>query len=62
VLGGKIRALLDNRVHVSTSDIRSVAMGVLRHRVLLNFEGEAERIDPDSILEQILRDTRGSDA
>jgi MoxR-like ATPase len=62
VLGGKIRALLDNRVHVSTSDIRTVAMAVLRHRVLLNFEGEAERIDPDSILEQILLDTPGSDA
>jgi MoxR-like ATPase len=57
VLGGKIRALLDNRVHVSSADIRRVAMAVLRHRVLLNFEGEAERIDTDSILEQIIRDT-----
>lgn len=57
VLGGKIRALLHNRVHVSAEDIRAIAPSVLRHRVLLNFEGEAERIDPDSILEVILRDT-----
>jgi len=61
VLGAKIRALLDNRVHVSSSDVRSVAMAVLRHRVLLNFEGEAERINVDSILEQILRDTPRSE-
>ena len=61
VLGGKVRALLDNRVHVSSGDIRQVAMAVLRHRVLLNFEGEAERVSTDSILEQILRDTPVSD-
>jgi MoxR-like ATPase len=57
VLGGKIRAILENRVHVSTSDIETVALAVLRHRILLNFEGEAERIDPDTILSQIVRDT-----
>jgi MoxR-like ATPase len=58
VLGGKIRALLNNRVHVSAEDIRIVAPAVLRHRVLLNFEGEAERIETDSILQAILRDTK----
>ena len=57
VLGAKIRALLNNRVHVSAEDIQSVAMAVLRHRVLLNFEGEAEQVDPDSIIEAILKDT-----
>ena len=57
VLGGKIRALLHNRVHVSAEDIRAIAPSVLRHRVLLNFEGEAERIDTDSILEVILKNT-----
>lgn len=57
VLGAKIRALLNNRLHVSCEDIRAVALPVLRHRVLLSFEGEAERIDPDSILKAILRDT-----
>ena len=57
VLAGKIRALLNDRVHVSCEDIRAIALPVLRHRVLLNFEGEAERIDPDSIVEAILNDT-----
>ena len=57
VLAGKILALLNNRVHVSCEDIRTIALPVLRHRVLLNFEGEAERIDPDSIVEAILEDT-----
>jgi len=57
VVGGKIRALLNNRVHVSCEDIRSVAFGALRHRVLLNFEGEAERIDTDTILKSILEST-----
>ena len=54
VIGGKIRALLNNRVYVSCDDIRAVALGALRHRILLSFEGEAERIDPDTILTNIL--------
>ena len=57
VVGGKIRALLQNRVHVSCEDIRAVTYGALRHRILLNFEGEAERIDPDTILKSILEST-----
>ena len=57
VIGGKIRALLKNRVHVSCDDIRSVALGALRHRVLLNFEGEAERIDSDVVVKEILEKT-----
>ena len=57
VIGGKIRALLSNRVHVSCADIRSVAYGALRHRMLLNFEGEAERIDTDTIVKGILDST-----
>jgi MoxR-like ATPase len=54
IVGAKIRALLRNRVYVSTDDIRSVAMGALRHRIILSFEGEAERIDPDTILKGII--------
>ena len=54
IIGGKIRALLNNRVYVSNDDIRSCALGALRHRILLSFEGEAERIDPDFILKGIL--------
>ncbi len=54
VLGGKIRALLDGRVHVASEDIRAMVLPALRHRVLLNFEGEAEQIDPDNILQDVL--------
>ena len=57
VLGAKIQALLRNRVHVASDDISSIALAVLRHRVLLNFEGEAERVDADTILEAVLKDT-----
>ncbi len=57
VIGGKIKSLLDNRMHVSCEDIRSVAFSALRHRVLLNFEGEAESVDPDTILRAILEST-----
>ena len=57
VVGGKIRALLNNRLHVSCEDIRAVAYGALRHRVLLNFEGEAERVDTDTVIKGILDNT-----
>ena len=57
VIGGKIRALLHNRLHVSCEDIRAVAYGALRHRVLLNFEGEAERVDTDAVIKGILEST-----
>jgi MoxR-like ATPase len=57
VLGGKVRALLNGRAEVSTADIQAVVLGALRHRVILNFEGEAERVDPDMILTAIIKDT-----
>ncbi|HEX4996577.1 MAG TPA: MoxR family ATPase [Terriglobia bacterium] len=57
VLGARMRALLSDRLHVSSSDIRSVALGALRHRVLLNFEGEAERVSTDTILAEIVKST-----
>ena len=57
VLGGKVRALLNGRAEVSTADIQAVVFGALRHRVILNFEGEAERVDPDTILAAIVKDT-----
>jgi MoxR-like ATPase len=59
VLAGKIRALMADRVHVSADDIRRVALPALRHRVLLNFEGEADRVDPDTILQAILDNLPG---
>ena len=54
IVGGKVRALLSGRSEVACEDIRHVVLPALRHRVILNFEGEAERIDPDTILKAIL--------
>jgi len=54
VLGGKVRALLDGRNHVSVQDIREIALPALRHRCLLNFEGEAEGVSTDSVIENII--------
>ncbi|HJO03891.1 MAG TPA: AAA family ATPase [Acidobacteriota bacterium] len=59
VLAGKIRALLHDRVHVAAEDIRATVMPALRHRVLLNFEGEADRVDTDTILAAILESLPG---
>ena len=57
VIGAKVRALLNSRREVAREDIRSVALPALRHRVILNFEGEAERIDSDTILQAIIDGT-----
>jgi len=54
VVGGKIRALLHNRLHVSAEDVRALALPALRHRILLNFEGEAEQVDTDRIVADII--------
>ncbi|HET6381092.1 MAG TPA: MoxR family ATPase [candidate division Zixibacteria bacterium] len=57
VLGAKIHALLDGRFNVAFSDVQAVAEPALRHRVILNFEGEAEGISPDSVVRAILAET-----
>jgi MoxR-like ATPase len=54
VLGAKVSALIDDRFNVSFDDVRSVVLASLRHRLILSFEGEAEGIDPDRILEDLL--------
>ncbi len=54
VLGAKVHALIRGRAHVAREDIRAVALSALRHRVLLNFEGEAERIDLDDLLQDLV--------
>lgn len=54
VLAGKIQALRQGQPFVSADDIRAVAMPALRHRVLMNFEGEAEQVNPDSLIEELL--------
>jgi MoxR-like ATPase len=54
VTAGKIFALLDGRSNVSVDDIREAAMPALRHRLILNFEGEAEGITPEAVVRTIL--------
>jgi MoxR-like ATPase len=54
VAGAKIYALLDGRFNVSVDDIRSCAMPSLRHRIILNFEGEAEGITTEAVIRAIL--------
>jgi MoxR-like ATPase len=54
IIGSKVRALLAGRSEVAYDDVRHVVLPALRHRVILNFEGEAERIDPDNILKAIV--------
>ncbi|MBI3269204.1 MAG: AAA family ATPase [Planctomycetes bacterium] len=56
VLGAKILALDKGRYNVSFEDVRAVAFPALRHRVILNFEGEAEGIRPDTLLQKVLAD------
>jgi MoxR-like ATPase len=56
LLAGKVRALTDGRFNVSYDDIEAVAASALRHRLILNFEAEAEGITTDHIIGQILRD------
>jgi MoxR-like ATPase len=53
-LASKVRALLDGRYNVSFEDIRRVYLPTMRHRVLLNFEAQAEGVDPDQVLLDIL--------
>jgi MoxR-like ATPase len=57
LLGAKIKALLDGRYAASVDDIRKVATPALRHRMILNFEGDAEGIAADDILVEILAKT-----
>jgi hypothetical protein len=54
VTAGKIYALLDGRFNVSVDDIRAVALPSLRHRIILNFEGEAEGITTEATIRAIL--------
>jgi MoxR-like ATPase len=56
ILAGKVRALTQGRFNVSFDDIEAVAPPALRHRLILNFEAEAEGITTDHIIAQVLRD------
>src|SRR5437016_2013906 len=57
VLGAKVRALADGRYNVSVEDIKAMAVPALRHRVILNFEGEAEGVDTDTLVSRVVADT-----
>jgi MoxR-like ATPase len=54
LLAAKIRALFEGRFAASVDDVRAVAHPALRHRVLLNFEGEAEGVKTDQVIDAIL--------
>src|SRR5437763_8032320 len=56
VLAGKVRTLTQGRFNVSFDDIQAVAAATLRHRLILNFEAEAEGITTDHIISQVLQD------
>jgi MoxR-like ATPase len=54
VLGGKARALLAGRAHVTLDDLASLALPVLRHRILLNYRAEAEGIRVDEVIRRLV--------
>lgn len=55
VLAGKARALLAGRLTVSVEDIHALAHPILRHRILTNFQAEAQKIDSDEIIDRLLK-------
>ena len=54
VLGGKARALMAGRYHVSLGDIRALAVPTLRHRIVTNFYAESEGVDADAVVIRLL--------
>src|SRR3989454_976620 len=62
VLGAKVRALAEGRYNVSVEDIKALAAPALRHRVILNFEGEAEGVDTDTLIARVLDNTEAATA
>jgi MoxR-like ATPase len=54
ILAGKIMALLDGRFNVAFADLKLAALPALRHRVILNFEAQAEGVSPDDIIRQVV--------
>lgn len=58
ILGAKTRALLEGRSHVTFEDIRALAQPVLRHRILINYRAEAEKISVDHVIERLLESVK----
>src|SRR6185312_5798839 len=57
ILGGKARALLYGRSHVTTEDIKALAFPVLRHRILTNFTAASEGVTTDVVIKKLLEET-----
>jgi len=55
ILGSKVRALIDNRMNVSTEDIKQVLLPALRHRLVLQFQAEADGMTSDQIIKEVAR-------
>jgi MoxR-like ATPase len=62
LMASKIRALMDGRFSPSEDDVRATAMPALRHRVIMNFEGEAEGIRADAVLKEILETVKTAES
>ncbi|MFP4501320.1 MAG: AAA family ATPase [Candidatus Hydrogenedentota bacterium] len=62
ILAGKVNALRDGRFNVGFDDIRAAAHPALRHRVLLNFEAEADDVPPDRIVDDVLKHVKAGEA
>ena len=60
IMTSKVRALLEGRFNVSREDIRAVAYPALRHRIILNFDGLAEGITPEEIIDIIIQETESA--
>ena len=60
VLGGKTRALLAGRAHVTREDIEALAAPVLRHRILINYRAEADGVTVDKVVSKLLEHVRAS--
>ena len=54
ILGGKARALIQGRYHVSVADVRALAPSILRHRILTNFFAESDGVDADTVVTRLL--------
>jgi MoxR-like ATPase len=54
ILGSKARALMHGRYHVSVSDIRALALPILRHRVITNFYAESEQVTSEVLVSRLL--------
>jgi MoxR-like ATPase len=55
ILGAKGNALAEGRVHVSYTDVEKVIYSALRHRIILNFQAEAENVNADQILAEVIK-------